>query len=95
LWGKCSDQNVTHHDGPGDNVFVLRVRLDPVVEGDGMQDVQQLTLVFVDALDLQRLSCLITILRQISIFQKVNLPKMIDFLKVGHCPNIASYNSYQ
>jgi hypothetical protein len=71
LWGKC-DQNVTHHDGPGDNVFVLRVRLDPVVEGDGMQDVQQLTLVFVDALDLQRLSCLLVHLPKSQLAKNVN-----------------------
>ena len=45
----------THHDGPGDDILVLGVRLDTVVEGNSEQDVQKLTLVLVDAFHLESL----------------------------------------
>ncbi len=45
----------THHDGPGDDGLVLRVWLDTVVKRNSEQDVQQLTLVLVDALHLESL----------------------------------------
>ena len=43
---------LTDHDCPWNDLLVLGVALDPVVEGDGVHDVQQLTLVLVDALHL-------------------------------------------
>ena len=43
----------THHHCSGDDVLVLGVRLDAVVERDCEQDVQQLTLVLVDSLNLE------------------------------------------
>ena len=42
------NKGFTDHDGPGDDCLVLGVGLDPVVEGYGVKDVQQLTLVFVN-----------------------------------------------
>ena len=45
--------DLTDHDCPGHDLPVLGVALDPVVEGHGVQDVEQLTLVLVDSLHLQ------------------------------------------
>ena len=38
----------TNHNCPGDDVFVFWVCLDPVVECNGVQDEQELSLVLVD-----------------------------------------------
>jgi hypothetical protein len=46
---------ITNHDCPGDDLLVLGVAFDSVVEGDRVHDVQQLTLVLVDAFHLKNI----------------------------------------